>query len=33
VRSWEKADWISQLGQKFESEELNWTRQPEFRKK
>lgn len=30
--TWEKPDWISQCGEEFEPQELNWTSQPEFRK-
>lgn len=30
VRNGEKPDWISKLGEEFESEELSWTRQPEI---
>jgi hypothetical protein len=33
VRSWEKPDWISQLREDIETEQLSWTSQQEFRKK
>jgi hypothetical protein len=31
VRSWEKPDWISQIGEKVKPEQLSWTNQLEFR--